>query len=175
MKETLDRLYYVLTGSRLTDWIAKNDNFVYHTVPSGQTLAGLNTIPGIDRIREQLPDAAYPYLMIDLVSEQADPTRSGLKQVTLSIDLAIFEPGRSFASIFGFKTRRGIVDLARDVRAHLKNHETLKDVNDDVWAFACRFGATQYQTGASDKGIPNGKRYASLMVTYWVANENERT
>jgi len=173
MIETFDRLVMVLAGERLSKVVEVNDNFTYLTVADGP-LSGVNIIPGFDRVREPLSDKAYPYILIDLIAEEPEPTRQALKKVSFSLDLAVYEPARSFAAIFGWKNRRGILSLARDLRGHLKQHETLKDAS-GIWAFGFQIGATQYQVGVTEKGTTNGKRYAAMTVTYWVPNENERT
>lgn len=173
MIETFDRLVMVLAGERLSKVVEVNDNFTYLTVADGP-LSGVNIIPGFNRVRDPLPESAYPYILIDLIAEEPEPARQALKKVSFSLDLAVFEPARSFAAIFGWKNRRGILSLARDLRGHLKQHETLKDAS-GIWAFGFQIGATQYQVGVTEKGTTNGKRYASITVTYWVPNENERT
>jgi hypothetical protein len=175
MLETLERIAKILTGKRVSEIVeeAGEKKLAYYTIAFGD-LDGIRYIPAFDRITEILPDDAYPYVLVELVSRE--PTeRQGLKKITLSFDLAVFTPGASIASVFGYKgTRRGILDLEKDVRSQLYKHKTLKDAS-GVYAYGCAFGGTLYTVGTTEKGVPNGKRYANFTVSYWVPEENEET
>ena len=169
MRETIDRVFYVLAGIRLSD--IDEDSPEYGVKVESGDLAGVSVIAGIDRSGGPLPGGAWPNVVIEAVSEVEQGQLH--KVVTIALSVGVSVPGK-FSALFGRKHGVPIVDLVRAVKIALASNKTLS-VAGSHWAGNCQIQSVDYGLGSDDNSNKVGKRYGNLVVSYLVPTETNIT
>jgi len=157
MIETVDRLYALLSGSRLTSKSATSPE-IGHKVKEG-LLAGVTIIAGVDAAGTgTLPGDCWPRIVIEPVREES--VNVLFKQVTLLLDVGVKIPGR-------FSALLAVMRLAKDVRHILLQNQRL-EIDGTTYAANCVITDTRYELGGSDKGNTVGRRFAVITAQYTV-------
>lgn len=166
MRETINRVHYVLTGRPLSER-SEDDPNIGAVIESGD-LAGVTVIPGIDGNGERIiPSDAYPHIVIEPLRETEENTL--FKHVTLALDCAVRVPGR-FSALFGRSRGMSITDFVSGLRRVLKSNHTLRMAG-TTWATQYSIDSIEYSLGANERGNGVGRRYATMTVTYTVPVE----
>ena len=169
MRETIDRLFHVLSGVRLSS--LEDDSPEYGVKVESGDLAGVTVIAGIDRSGGALPAGSWPNVVIEVVSEVEQSQI--LKTVTLALSVGVSVPGR-FSALFGRKHGTPIVDLVRSVKVAIASNKTLT-VDGSTWAGNGQIQSVDYGLGTDDNSNKVGKRYGNIVVSYLVPTETNIT
>jgi hypothetical protein len=166
MRETINRLHYLLTGEPLSERNEDDPNI--GTVVKSGDLSGVTVIPGIDGNGEQIiPSDSYPHIVIEPLREIEVNTL--FKRVVLVIDCAVRVPGR-FSALFGRSRGLSITDFVSALRRVLKSNHTLRMAGTSL-ATQYSIDSIEYSLGTNERGSGVGRRYATFTVTYTVPIE----
>ena len=169
MRETIDRVFYALSGVLLSD--VDEDSPEYGVKVVSGDLEGVTVIAGIDRSGGALGSGLWPNVVIEAVSEVEQSQL--FKTVTLALSVGVSVPGR-FSALFGRKHGTPIVDLVRSVKIALASNKTLT-VDGSTWAGNCQIQSVDYGLGTDDNSNKVGKRYGNIVVSYLVPTETNIT
>jgi hypothetical protein len=162
MIETLDRLYAVLSGVRLT--AISSSNFAIGRKLEDGPLAGVTIIAGEDAVEDlTLPDDSWPHIIIEPALEEE--TDAILKRVTLLIKCGVKEASRIDALL-------AILNLVENTKRVLAQNSRL-EASGEPYAAGFSVIQTDYVMEDSDKVNTNGYRFSELTIRYTVPKQNE--
>lgn len=153
----LDKLSELLTGTKASE--LSGNEFGAKCTATGLTDCRL--VVGFDRIRDKLPEAYYPMIVIEPTNTSTTIQHQGLASSSISLEVTICArvPGK-VGALFGKTGNRGVLPIQDDFISFLWANKNLSGLTKTISNVA-----TSNSIG-TDGSLWIGYRYLTLSVTY---------